>query len=87
MSEFENMHSTTSSPHESGRGTAPLFWLINLPRCRNRLITNGYFSSKSVNGGLNPGRCVSQMLQKGDKGSLFVEKGDNLIFLMCSALP
>lgn len=38
---------------------------------------------KSVNGCLNPGRCVSQMLHKGGKGDLFVEKkGDNLIFLM-----
>lgn len=83
MSKFEKMRSTTSSPHESGRGTSPLFWLTNLPRCRNRLITNGCFSGKSVRGCLNPGGCVSQMLHKGNKGDLFVEKeGDNLFFTM-----
>lgn len=76
--------SSTSSPHESGSRMSPLFWLASLPRCRSRLITNVAFSGESVNGCLNPDRCFSQMLQKGNTGDLFVEKKvDNFIF-MCS---
>lgn len=51
-------------PHHMSLAAGCLFCFgsQNVPRCRNRLITNGCLSGKAVNGSLNPGRCFSQML-------------------------